>query len=539
MATLEQIAEAIKRADAAGNAEDVKALGAAYRQMQAAGSDAPPTGAQPGSKAYADWAVAQARAGKKLPQISQAPEFQAPKPDGLMDKAFAASGSFIEGVPIAGPTLIDWAKQGRAGLQGMTPEAVSAEFDAAKAANPISSMAGGIAGAVLPLAPLGATALGGKLLGMSGSTGSRLLFGAGSGATLSAADTAARGGDAGQVLTSGLTGGALGLAFPAIGGIANKVGNSMAQRAATNAAIKGAPAAADLKSVASGMFQQLDQNGVQVAAPRLHKMASDLVQTFVKKRANPNLDPKSLGALTEVVKAVDEAISSGSGLALSDLHTLRQIAQKAAQSSEGRDQMFASQIINSIDDMIGTLKPADMIGGADPKQAANLMFDAIGTWGRARRVGLIEEAVYRAQNVASGMENGLRIEFRKLLQNPDTRKVFSAAERQAIEDVVKGNAVSNVTKLLGKFGFGGGNAANMLGGTIGFGAGSALGGPLAGMLAAGAGTAARKASEVLTSKAAQRAAQVVATPNVPVLPLKALPNGFIAPAALPLGLNQR
>ena len=35
MATLEQIAEAIKRADAAGNAEDVKALGAAYRALQA------------------------------------------------------------------------------------------------------------------------------------------------------------------------------------------------------------------------------------------------------------------------------------------------------------------------------------------------------------------------------------------------------------------------------------------------------------------------------------------------------------------------
>lgn len=508
------------------------ALRGAQEWVTANPVDAPPAGAQPGSKAYADWAVAQARAGKKLPQVSEAPEFQAPQPTDIMSKLLAGSGSFIEGVPVAGPTLINLAKQGRAAFQGMTPEAVTSEYDAAKAANPITSTASGIGGAIASLAPFGATALGGKLLGMTGSLPSRLAMGGLSGSVISGADTAARGGDMGNVMSSALLGGAIGTALPALGGLANKVGNSMAQRAATNTAIKGAPAASDLKSVASGMFQQLDQSGVAVAPSRLQKMASDLVQTFVKKRANPNLDPKSLGALTEVVKAVDEAMQSGSGLVLSDLHTLRQIAQKAAQSAEGRDQMFASQIINSIDDMISSLKPADIIGGADPKQAANLMFDAIGTWGRARRVGLIEEAIYKAQNVASGVENGLRIEFRKLVQNPETRKLFTAAERQAIEDVVRGNAVANVTKLLGKFGFGTNGAGNMLGGTIGFGAGTVFGGPIAGMVAAGAGTAARKASEALTSKAAQRAAQVVATPNVPTVPLKALPPAWFAPAAI-------
>ena len=41
MATLEQIAEALKRADAAGNAEDAKALAAAYRQKQAEGQGQP------------------------------------------------------------------------------------------------------------------------------------------------------------------------------------------------------------------------------------------------------------------------------------------------------------------------------------------------------------------------------------------------------------------------------------------------------------------------------------------------------------------
>ena len=74
MATLEQLAEGIKRAHAAGDAASVQKLGTAYRAMQAGGgADMPPAGAKPGSRAYADWAMEQARAGKKLPQFSENP----------------------------------------------------------------------------------------------------------------------------------------------------------------------------------------------------------------------------------------------------------------------------------------------------------------------------------------------------------------------------------------------------------------------------------------------------------------------------------
>lgn len=74
MATLEQLAEGIKRAHAAGDAAAVQKLGTAYRAMQAGGgADMPPAGAKPGSREYADWAMTQARAGKKLPQVSENP----------------------------------------------------------------------------------------------------------------------------------------------------------------------------------------------------------------------------------------------------------------------------------------------------------------------------------------------------------------------------------------------------------------------------------------------------------------------------------
>jgi hypothetical protein len=227
--TLERLAEGIKRAHAAGDAAAVQKLGTAYRAMQAGGgADMPPAGAKPGSREYADWAMTQARAGKKLPQVSEINNFEAPKPDGLMDKAFAASGSFLEGMPLIGSTLIDLAKKGRAGVQGMTPEAVAAEYDAAKEANPITSGAAGIGGSIAALAPLGATALGGRLLGMTGKGGSRLLFGAGSGAALSGADTLTRGGSVDDAVASALIGGGLGLGIPLAGAGLRMAGNAAA-----------------------------------------------------------------------------------------------------------------------------------------------------------------------------------------------------------------------------------------------------------------------------------------------------------------------
>lgn len=238
MATLEQIAAALRAADAAGNVDDAKRLASAYRQLQAGGSAVaqPPAGAKPGSREYADWALAQARAGKKLPQISAAPEADIPQPNGLMDKAFAASGSFLEGMPLIGSTLIDWAKQGRSAVQGMTPEAVSAEYDAAKEANPITSGAAGIGGSIAALAPLGATALGGRLLGMTGGIGSRIGFGMASGGALSGADALARGASPQEALTSAATGTALGAAFPVAGAAFRRAVSPVAGNAAKAAA---------------------------------------------------------------------------------------------------------------------------------------------------------------------------------------------------------------------------------------------------------------------------------------------------------------
>lgn len=512
-----------------------------------------PEGLVPGSPDYAKWAAEQARAGKKLPQVSQTPpEWQMPEPESAQAKYERNLQNIRERYY---PNLSDaqWTRALSEGITNLQPHDAGGLFNDTLQWG-LSDEARGVAGAVTNLfnnpgqafqdyqqfeqarreygaetaGPMGVAAqVGGALLSgrpdraaaQAATTGGRVLQGAldagKQGAAFGAAST--EGGLEDRVrgaVTGGAFGGAGGAAVSAgAGAIANTV-NRAAQRGATNAAIKNAPAAADLKATSQALFQQVDRSGVTVNPQRFGQEVTGLVQKAVKDRMNQTLDPKAYAAFQEIARAAND-LQRGGAMTVSDLHTLRQIAQKAATSAEGRDAMFANRIIDMLDDFV--TKSGNLNGGP---QAGNALLEAISTWGRSRRVGLIEEAIYKAQNQASGFENGIRVQFRQLLQNPKTRNMFTAVERQAIEDVVRGNTLTNLTKLVGKFGFGSGQAGNVMGGFLGgMGGFAASGGnPLvAGAVALGA-SGARKASEKLTTRAADRAARVVATPNIPQVP---------------------
>lgn len=509
---------------------------------------APPDGLTPGSREYATWAMEQARAGNKLPTVgthdagweernltSDGKGGVRVKQNSLGDKITAAAGSYIEGAPIIGPAWLDATTNIASWLRndGTTAEDMKANLKNLQQDNPITSGAAGVGSSILNLAPLGMTQLGGRLLGTTGTVGQRLVAGGLSGAALSGADTAARGGDLGQIATNTAVGAGLGMVFPAVGGVKNYLANKAGKAAATTAAIKNAPAASELKSAASDLFKAVDQAGVTVNPNAFQQFVLDLATNAKKLRINDKLDPKAYATFQELGGILGE-VKAGKVLTMSDLHTIRQIAQKAAISAEGRDAMFANKIVDGIDSFI--TKPGSTMT-ANGQATGKQLLEAVSTWGRAKRVGLVESAIERARNTASGFENGVRIEFRKLLNNKRTAGLFTATEREEMEKVVRGTTAANLAKLVGKFGFGPG--ANGLGGFLGGTAGFTFGGPVGAAAMAIGASGARKASEVLTERAAERAAKVVATPNIPAFVPKALPNGMIPPALLPLETTKK
>lgn len=513
-----------RRAQAQGNSPELQAgLDAAsvpreQRQMATA-----PEGLVPGSPEYAQWAAEQARAGMTLPQVSAVPEQQS----SILDP-------FVQG------TTFGWGDEGRAfvqsqiaRMQGYDPDvAYNQVLDESRNAlererrlNPLGSFAaelgGGIATTALAgraLAPIAGGIATGQGLTVAQRAAAGGVLGAGQGALYGAGSTE---GDRGQgALTGGLVGGAVGLAAPVIGNAINQGINRGAQRTINQRAAANAPSSSEMQSAASTLFEQ-STGGTPVALTdnAYFRFLGDVQQIASRFRINSNLDQRSVGLSQMLTEIADTLAQPGAVVDMKDLHIIRQAAQRVAQSGEGRDTAFASIVINRLDEFIKTLRPSDMAGGANPSQAANALMQGISTWSRANKVSLIEEAIYRAQNQASGVENGLRVQFRRLLQNPTTRNLFNSAELRAIEDVVNGTTGTNLMRLLGKFGFGGGSASNMLGGTIGFGAGLMTPlGPVGGMLAAGVGTAARRGAEVMTERAANRALGAAATPGLRVLP---------------------
>lgn len=419
---------------------------------------------------------------------------------------------------------------------GKTVEGLRAQREAIAQAAPVAKIAGEVGGTLGTLGALGASKLGAQALGNAGSLGTRLVNSGVSSAGIAGLNSFSQGKQGGEVLGDMAMGGVVGVAAPLAGEAVKKAGGAVAdaitgaaQKRLTTEAIKGAPDATDLKSAASALFETGRAAKAAVKPDVFANFAANLVEKAKSAEIDEMLDGEALAAYRKMATMAQEAMDSG-GISLARLHNLRQIAQDVAvDASKDRTKRFAKAIVDGLDDMIGNLKP-DQLTGTGGKEAANALLDGISTWSRAKKLGVIEEAIYQARNQASGFENGLRIQFRALLK-PDKRKQFTAAEIKAIEEIANGTSLANITRLIGKFGFGGGSASNALGGFLGGTAGFGLGGPLGAAAVAVGATGAKKLSEKLTEAGANRVANVVATPNIPIA--RQAPN-LLAPARVPL-----
>ena len=117
--------------------------------------------------------------------------------------------------------------------------------------------------------------------------------------------------------------------------------------------------------------------------------------------------------------------------------------------------------------------------------------------------------IENASLAASGLENGLRIEARKILRSPKKSRGFSKAELKTLKELDEGSTAANAAKFLGKFGISEGKATSMLGAAVGGTIGNQFAGATgtAGVLALG--QLAKTTAQKLTSGKAKFADQLV------------------------------
>jgi hypothetical protein len=270
------------------------------------------------------------------------------------------------------------------------------------------------------------------------------------------------------------------------------------------AVVEAAPDLERIKEVSRGVYKEIDDAGVRLLPKAYAGMVNKVEESLKGKGFHPKVTPKAAGAL-EAMK--DEL---GKVQTLSDIDNLRKIAQSAAKSTEAADAALGVAMIDSIDSFLdsatqtafarGAVKAADIV----PKYKV-----ARELWGRARRSELINDAFEKAGRQASGFENGIVTQFRRILNNKNQKRYFKPKEIAAMDDVVKGVKGASVAKLIGRFGFSEGHATNILGGSIGSAAGFALGGPVGAASVAGIGQVSRKLAQKLTLRGSKLADSVV------------------------------
>jgi hypothetical protein len=211
----------------------------------------------------------------------------------------------------------------------------------------------------------------------------------------------------------------------------------------------------------------------------------------------------------------DGLAPKGGGLSLTSLMNTRDALSKQSMNKMSSDGAAAATAVGEIDKFVDNLvdfdaKSGDVEGlGADWKEARKL-------WKQFRNSEKLQTAITNAGDVASGFENGLRIEFRKLLR--DKKSNLSDAEKQVIREVVRGSTMGNLMRRLAGWGGGEGQQRNLLNMTTGMGAGFAAGHAVAGLpggivgagAVLGAGKLAARGSQGATEEAAQRALGFVA-----------------------------
>jgi len=271
------------------------------------------------------------------------------------------------------------------------------------------------------------------------------------------------------------------IAFPISGAVITQTGKKLTTTGAKKLLKESAPTIDGLKTAARQVYKEIDDLGAVIDSSRVDRLGRELRSLASKEGFDADIQPK----VNTVLKRFSNV--SDTDLSVTELDTLRKVARNASASIDPSEKRLGSLIVNKIDDTMDGLTAQDFKRGGGDVGAK--FRDARQLWQRAKKSELIEDAFDRARLQATGFENGIRTQFRQMLNNKKKMAGFSQEEKDAMREVVQGTGLQNVAKMLGRFGFSEGQASNMLMGSLGvaggaaaFGTGGAVAVPLIGQV---------------------------------------------------------
>lgn len=281
------------------------------------------------------------------------------------------------------------------------------------------------------------------------------------------------------------------VASPVGAKLANSAVNALARRRINKLTQAAAPSVDQVKQQAGDLYEQAKKLGVTVSNDSYGGLLERLSTTVDDIGFHPKLHPKVAASLEEFAQREADDVDLG------DLDRLRRIMGSAAGSNEADERRIAKALINEIDDYVDNLADADLVSGR-AGDVGQTLTKARSLWQVKRKGDLIEEAIKKAKDQASGFENGLRIQFRKILNSPKKMRGFTAEETDAMRKIVRGGTGENIARLLGKLAPNEGSATNYLGMVTGIAGGATVGGPVGAVAAPLIGMVSRNTAQRMT-----------------------------------------
>jgi len=277
------------------------------------------------------------------------------------------------------------------------------------------------------------------------------------------------------------------------------------ERKVAKSIAEAAPDVGTIKDTARGIFQEIDDLGVMVKP----ETASELLQTVARKLQKGGLDQQNTPKAYRALQRLQEA-SEGGPVSLGELDQIRKVAKSAASDiGNATEASLGVKMIDEIDDFLDSVEATKLFGSEDAVNVGSKYKIARELWGRARKSEMIQDAFEVAKNQASGFENGIRTQFRSILNNKKRARFLTEQEKQIMQDVVRGTKRTNFFKLLGKLGFSEGQATGLIGGSIGIGVGAHFGGPVGAVTVPLVGQVSKKLAQRMTAGTAEFADQII------------------------------
>lgn len=266
-----------------------------------------------------------------------------------------------------------------------------------------------------------------------------------------------------------------------------------------------APNSEQLKEVATGVYNQIDNLGVVIKPDSISSFATKAEEKLRKAGFDSQTDTLVNRAL-ERINEIDGPIPTG------EITILRKQAQKATDAPTKSESRLGRVLVNEFDDFLSNIKPDQTVKG-HVKGLGNLYKKAGQLWKRSIKTNTVEDMFDRAKLKHAkddvGFKNAIQGEFLKVINANKKTKQFSPEEISSMEKVVEGGKVGSMLGFIGRLDLTQQQKANMVFGVSTFGAGVAIGGPL-GVAVPAVGFVSRKLADKLARGDADFAKAVVA-----------------------------